>query len=41
VDRETGNIMEEGILVSGKKEGIWRTYFDNDVIATIIEYHTI
>ena len=37
-DLNTGNLLEEGIIYSGRKEGIWRTYFDNKILSGITEY---
>lgn len=39
VTDSTGAIIEYGELVNEKKEGLWRTYFDNHIIYTLDEYH--
>lgn len=39
INREKDLVLEEGRLFMNKKEGVWRTYFENRFLSTVIEYH--
>lgn len=35
----TGRLIKSGKVLNGKKEGIWRSYYENGMISRIEEYH--